>query len=111
MGIREERPPGGQAIDMGRFHLRVAPETAEPVVLIVDGDEQDIGLFGPQGLNADKTEPEYQKENENTVHRGTPLCGPIGDWHIFYPSAGGATMVRWEPGRRSSSRHCSPERE
>jgi len=39
---REQRPPLGQAIQIGRPHAGVAPEHADPIVEIVDGQEQHV---------------------------------------------------------------------
>ena len=43
MGIREQRAPGGEAIDVGGLRLGMTAEATDPVIQIVDGDEQDVG--------------------------------------------------------------------
>ena len=37
-------PARGQAVDVRRLRLRVPAEAADPVVQVVDGDEQDVEL-------------------------------------------------------------------
>ena len=39
---------------MWRFYLRVAAQTSEPVVLVVDGDKQDVRLVRPESERAGK---------------------------------------------------------
>ena len=49
MRVGHQGAAGGQLVDVGGFDLGVASEAADPVVLIVDRDEQDVGLvFGEQ---------------------------------------------------------------
>ena len=43
MGVREEHSPRRQAIDMRSFRLRMPPENADPVVEVVNSDEENIG--------------------------------------------------------------------
>ena len=42
--VREQRPPVRQPVDVWRLDQRVPAHAADPVVLIVDGDEQHVGL-------------------------------------------------------------------
>lgn len=42
MGIGKERPTLGKAIYVRRLYLRVRFKSAEPVVPVVDGDEQHV---------------------------------------------------------------------
>ena len=46
MGIAEQHTAPGKAIDIRRAHLRVSAEAADPVVQIVNRDEQHIGSLG-----------------------------------------------------------------
>lgn len=48
MGIGKEHPPLGQAINIGRESLRMTSHATDPVVEIVDGNQQGIRL-GPNG--------------------------------------------------------------
>ena len=45
MGVAEEHAPRGETIEIGGLCLRVATQAADPVVQIVDRDEQDVGLL------------------------------------------------------------------
>jgi hypothetical protein len=44
MGVAEERAVPGQAIHVRRQRLRMAAQAPDPVVQVVYGDEEDIGL-------------------------------------------------------------------
>jgi hypothetical protein len=37
---------GSQLVNIGRFHLRMATKTLDPVILIIYGNKQNILLFG-----------------------------------------------------------------
>jgi hypothetical protein len=43
MSIQEDRAAFGQPVDVGSSRLRMATKTANPVVLIIDCDHQNIG--------------------------------------------------------------------
>ena len=43
MGIREDNPSFGKAIHVRRQRLRMSAKKADPIVQVIDGDEQDIG--------------------------------------------------------------------
>ena len=45
MGIGKARAALGQPIDVGRLHHRMPAEVADPIVLIINGDHQDIGFL------------------------------------------------------------------
>ena len=45
VGVQKRRPAGREAIKMGRLGHGVAAEVPDPVVLVVDGDEEDVGFF------------------------------------------------------------------
>jgi hypothetical protein len=42
LGIGEDDTPGSEAVDIGGGRLRVSSEASDPVVQVVDGDEEDI---------------------------------------------------------------------
>ncbi len=54
MCICEESSASRQSIDIGRFDLRMTSETTEPVILVVDRDEEYIGLVSGIELCANK---------------------------------------------------------
>ena len=45
MGIGKARAALSQPIDVGRLHHRMPAEVADPIVLIINGDHQDIGFL------------------------------------------------------------------
>ena len=50
MGVGEEHARGGQPIEVGRASLRMAAKATDPVVQIIDGDEEDVGLGDRRSL-------------------------------------------------------------
>ena len=46
MGVGEEHARSGQTIEVGCASLRVTAEATDPVVQIINGDEEDVGLGG-----------------------------------------------------------------
>ena len=57
MGIGKARAALSQPIDVGRLHHRMPAEVADPIVLIINGDHQDIGflIFCRQGEGQDQS--------------------------------------------------------
>lgn len=45
VGVGEGGAAFGEAVEVGGFHLRVAAEGGDPVVEVVDGDEEDVGTI------------------------------------------------------------------
>lgn len=45
MGVGEKGALRCQSIDVWSLGVRVSAQAADPVVLIIDGDEEDIGLL------------------------------------------------------------------
>ena len=45
MGLFKEHPSCGEGIDIGCLGLRMATEATDPVVEVIDGDEQDVRSF------------------------------------------------------------------
>ena len=46
VGVGHDRAAAGELIDMGSLHHRVRIHAADPVVLVIDRDEKDVGLVG-----------------------------------------------------------------
>ena len=46
MGVRESGSPRRQTADMRGMHLRMAAERFDPVVEVIDCDEEDVGSYG-----------------------------------------------------------------
>ena len=44
MGVGEEHPGGGQAVEVRGLGLRMTAQRADPVVQVIDGDEQHVRL-------------------------------------------------------------------
>ena len=65
MGIGKERPPLGQAIDIGRKSLRMTSHATDPIIEIVDGNQQGIRL----GPNRPSREGKKKKdEKRRSLH-------------------------------------------
>ena len=45
MGIGEGGATGGQSVDIRGLGQWVTSKVADPVILVVDGDEEDVGLL------------------------------------------------------------------
>lgn len=45
VGVEENGALGGELVDVGSFGIGMSAEAADPVVLIIDRDEEDVGLL------------------------------------------------------------------
>lgn len=63
MGAGEEGAAFGEGVDGGGLYLRMSAHAADPVVLIIDGDEEDVGA-GIGGVEDGAEEQEYGAETE-----------------------------------------------
>ena len=45
MCIRKRRPTLGERVDERRLHHRMPAEITNPVILVIDGNKEDVGLF------------------------------------------------------------------
>ena len=73
VGVGEGGAAGGELVDVRRLRLRVAAERADPVVQVVEGDEQDVGLL--RGGRAGGVSPLIREdgcERENGPHGDFP---------------------------------------
>lgn len=68
VGVGEERAASGEAVDVRGLDLRMAAEAADPVVLVVDGEEEDVGARGG-GEGSDGVR-EQEGEGEKSEKRG-----------------------------------------
>ena len=68
MGLFKEHATLGQCIYVWCLGLRMAAEAAHPVIQVIDGDEQDIGVLGPLAVDA------QGKESAEGKHPGL-WCG------------------------------------
>ena len=48
VGVGEKGAAGGELIDVGSPGIGMTVETTDPVILVIDGDEEDVGLFGSE---------------------------------------------------------------
>ena len=62
MGVRKPNSSSRQRVDMGRLDLRVAFEIPDPIVLIIDRDEQDVWLLGGECLRDEANEQNDEKQ-------------------------------------------------
>lgn len=69
MSICEKNASRSKAVDVGRESLRVAAEASDPVVKIIDGDEEDVGLFrGLKKGGEQECEPKGEVLHEGDVY-------------------------------------------
>ena len=54
MGIGEGGTASGQPVDVRGLDQWVASQVADPVILVIDGDEEDVGLLGRMQLDCPK---------------------------------------------------------
>ena len=90
--VREKCAALCEAIDVRRLDLGMPAEAADPVVLIVNGDEEDVWLRGRIrcGKLHGKKSGEYDEGEEETVHRGADAGWLLSSRH----------RVRASPARR-----------
>jgi hypothetical protein len=43
--IRKENPANREAIDVGSLRIRMSTQTTDPVIQVIDGNEQDVGTW------------------------------------------------------------------
>ena len=60
MGVGEEHARGGQTIEVGCASLRMAAEATDPIVQIINGDEEDVGLGDRRSLCVGDTQDAKQ---------------------------------------------------
>ena len=76
MGIGEQHPAGGKAVDVGGEGLRVTFQATDPVIQVIDRNEQHVGGWtaGNRGCcinDSDKTESrgdEYDEARSRVIH-------------------------------------------
>ena len=65
VGIAEIHSALGEGIDVGRDRARGGVEAADPIVHVIDRDEEDVGLFGVNGA-----EGGAEEDGEDEVFHG-----------------------------------------
>ncbi len=68
MRIEERRATFGQRIEVRRLGQRMATQVTDPVVLVVDGDEDDVGPFS----RLDDGYQHHHQQHAMTPHRHAP---------------------------------------
>jgi hypothetical protein len=63
VGIREKHAPCRESVDVWRSCLRVTAKTADPIVQIIDSDEQDVWTVCSHGAFGHKNEQSNQAED------------------------------------------------
>jgi hypothetical protein len=66
MGIREGHAHPREAIDIRRFRLRIPSEMSHPMIQIVHGDKQHIGLLRRLGGPAREHGKHHQQRNQQS---------------------------------------------
>lgn len=67
MGVGEEGAVLGDGVDVRGDGIGVAVHAADPVVLVIDGDEEDVGFFGEEGKGEGKGEEEALHDRNRIV--------------------------------------------
>jgi len=68
MRVGEQRAACGELVDVRCFHVRMPAETADPVVLVIDGEEKDVRLAGGGGVERDGECEEGEQGDGVRVH-------------------------------------------
>jgi hypothetical protein len=71
--VREADAAAGDAVEVGRPHLLVAAEVVDPVVQVVDGDEQDVRLRRRLRRVVRRRHPDGEQEDDGRQHE-TERC-------------------------------------
>jgi hypothetical protein len=69
MGVSKERPARSESVDVWRFDLSMTAQASDPVVLIVNGDKQDIRFVIGQGSGEIGPGNNYQQTEQKHSHR------------------------------------------
>ena len=89
MGVVESNSAAGQLIDVRRLGLGVPSQTTNPVIEVVDGDEQDVGFL-------DRHSKWSKRLQEN--HRRHQASKKVTKWirHKGFSNAiGGSIPAKW----------------
>src|SRR5437867_689938 len=76
MGIGEECAAFGETVHVGRLCLGMAAEAADPVIEVVDGDEENVGLVGSLGQTASNQQDKDRQDAH--VHGGPHFFSALG---------------------------------
>ncbi len=68
MGIGEQGAARRQPIEVRRLGQRMSAQAAQPIVLIVDGDEQHVGARGSRKRRGGRQRHDHAHENRRRVH-------------------------------------------
>jgi hypothetical protein len=75
VGIEERRSSAGQAVNIRCLGHGMSTKCADPIVLVVDGDEQDIrSILGGRRCRANADRADYEK------NAGESLIHWVGPW-------------------------------
>lgn len=94
VGVGEQQPAAGEAIQVRGLDVRMATEAADPVVHVVDDDHQHVGpqrvgrlggrLSGGTVHAAAKADRDLICEAEQTKGRGLEACHGPAPWSRFF---------------------------
>ena len=80
MRLLEENPLAGKLVDVGSLRLWMSSEASNPVVQIVDGDEQNVRPID-RGVGVSLIESKYRDEEKcdrqfgcESIHRRCDIC-------------------------------------
>ena len=111
MGIREQRSPCCQCINRRCLHQRMSAEAADPVVLVINGNEENVGPPGTFGIGFAPipSEQDEARDPQKSIQDKHPvrvrMVGP--SWRVYL---GVATPSVWSAnhlGERNVTRQTS----
>ena len=70
VGIEEIDPSSGQSVDVRGLSLWVSVHRPDPVVEIIDGDEEDVGLFGGLGRRSRRLREKQGEQSDEQTSEG-----------------------------------------
>lgn len=84
MRVEKNRPPLRKRINVRRLNLRMSVKTSDPIILIVDGYKQNIGLIGGSQMDSDRVDSyglnrKHKEQQHETVGSHDQALHEIGE--------------------------------
>ena len=93
MGLLEQDTLLCERVNVRCFRLGMSAKTTDPVIQIVDGDEQDVGLVVPGETGSGKTRGNQQQGEEQCYDA----------FHVSGSARKRSTVVTWRDSRTNKS--------
>ena len=85
MSIGKKCAPSGESINVGCSGLRMSPQTTDPVIQVVDGNQENVGsIIGLQ------SRVEFEQQTSNGQHQELGHAASLGHF-----AAAGNGLNRW----------------